>query len=83
MPLEQLTWRKSSYSGESGEGNCVQVAWRKSSYSGSDGQGDCVEVAFGGTVAVRDSKNPAGPILTVSLVAWRAFLSAPSPRDPA
>jgi hypothetical protein len=50
------------------------LTWRKSSYSGSDGQGDCVEVAFGGTVAVRDSKNPAGPILTVSPTAWRAFL---------
>lgn len=69
-----MSWRKSSYSGENGQSNCVEVAWRKSSYSGTDGQGDCVEVAFGGTVAVRDSKNPAGPILTVSPTAWRAFL---------
>lgn len=77
------TWRKSSYSSETGEGNCVEVAWRKSSRSGETGQTNCVEVAFGGTVAVRDSKNPAGPILTVSPVAWRAFLSVPSLRDPA
>jgi hypothetical protein len=49
--------------------------WRKSSYSASSG-GDCVEVAFGKTVALRDSKNPAGPTITVSQSAWRAFLGA-------
>ena len=37
--------------------------WRKSSFSGGDGQ--CVEVAHAG--AVRDSKNPAGPVLRVDL----------------
>jgi uncharacterized protein DUF397 len=52
------------------------LSWRKSSYSATS-SGNCVEVAFGGIVAVRDSKNPAGPILTVSPTAWRAFLSAP------
>ncbi|MFD9734068.1 DUF397 domain-containing protein [Umezawaea sp. NPDC059074] len=57
--------------------------WRKSSYSSENGEGNCVEVSFGRTVAVRDSKNPAGPILTVSEAAWRLFLSAPSRRDPA
>ena len=65
-------------------------SWRKSSYS-STPNGNCVEVSFGRTVAVRDSKNPAGPILTVSEAAWRSFLSvgsvgflsAPSRRDPA
>jgi hypothetical protein len=61
----------------------MPLAWRKSSYSDSQGQDDCVEVAFGGTVAVRDSKNPAGPILTVAPVAWQAFLSVPSGRGPA
>jgi len=39
--------------------------WRKSTYSGGNG-GECVEVATNlpGMVAVRDSKNPDGPILT-------------------
>jgi Domain of unknown function (DUF397) len=90
MSLECSTWRKSSYSSATGSGNCVEVAhvpladpvWRKSSYSATS-SGNCVEIAFGGTVAVRDSKNPAGPILSVSEATWRAFLSDPSPRDPA
>ncbi|MGC9497184.1 DUF397 domain-containing protein [Streptomyces sp. WG7] len=50
--------------------------WRKSSYSGSTG-GDCVEVAVGrpaGSVPVRDSKDPAGPVVTVSAGAWSAFV---------
>jgi uncharacterized protein DUF397 len=38
------------------------TSWRKSSYSSSNG-GDCVEVAS--TLgALRDSKNPSGPVLT-------------------
>jgi len=37
--------------------------WRKSSRSGSTGQ--CVELA--GIGAVRDSKNPTGPTITVEL----------------
>jgi hypothetical protein len=38
--------------------------WRKSSYSGGNG-GECVEIAHvDGAIAVRDSKNPAGPLLT-------------------
>jgi hypothetical protein len=40
------------------------VVWRKSSYSGGGG-GECVELAFPPfQVAIRDSKNPAGPHLT-------------------
>ncbi|CQR62557.1 DUF397 domain-containing protein [Streptomyces leeuwenhoekii] len=69
------TWRKSSRSdGEGGE--CVEVAypWHKSSHSGGEG-GDCVEVAAcARTVHIRDSKNPAGPRLTLSPTAWSAFL---------
>jgi hypothetical protein len=38
--------------------------WRKS--SASDGQDSCVELAHTRT-AVRDSKNPTGPALTVEL----------------
>lgn len=37
--------------------------WRKSSYSQANGNSDCVELASN-LDAVRDSKNPAGPILT-------------------
>ncbi|MET8247872.1 DUF397 domain-containing protein [Streptomyces sp. NPDC005202] len=43
--------------------------------SHSSGNGECVEVArnIPGTVAVRDSKDPDGPILTLSPVAWGWF----------
>ena len=49
--------------------------WRKSSYSNAEG-GSCVEVADGlpGVVPVRDSKHSDGPVITVSVDAWRAFL---------
>jgi hypothetical protein len=51
-------------------------SWFKSSYS-SD-QGNCLEVAHGGgpetaALHIRDSKNPAGPVLTVGPAAWTAF----------
>ncbi len=50
--------------------------WRKSSYSG-EGQSDCVEVAnTGPNVAVRDSKNPTGPVIAFPLGKWRTFLTA-------
>jgi hypothetical protein len=48
--------------------------WRKSSYSSANG-GACVEVArnLPGVVAVRDSKDPAGPRLTLPPTTWRDF----------
>ena len=48
--------------------------WQASSYSG--GQGNCVEVCWSepGAVAVRDSKDQAGPELAVSDRAWPAFV---------
>jgi hypothetical protein len=59
-------------------GNTIAGAiWRKSSYSGSNG-GNCVEVAgnLAGVVAVRDSKDPAGPVLAFTPDDWRAFTAA-------
>jgi hypothetical protein len=71
------TWRKSSYSGNGGT-DCVEVntAWHKSSYSGNGG-GNCVEVARGlpRVVAVRDSKDPDGPVLTVEPTGWQDFIA--------
>ena len=56
--------------------------WRKSTRSGDNG-GDCVEVAnnLPGLVAVRDSKDPAGPTLTFSPTAWAAFVRTVKPAD--
>lgn len=46
--------------------------WRKSSYSTFEGM--CVEFAnLGNGHAVRDSKDPAGPVLTCSPAGWAAF----------
>ncbi|MEU1123759.1 DUF397 domain-containing protein [Streptomyces sp. NPDC005899] len=78
--LKSAPWRKSSYSGSTG-GECVEctvtggATWRTSSYSGSTG-GDCVEVADGcsASVPVRDSKDPAGPVLVLGADAWQAFV---------
>ena len=52
----------------------LDLRWRKSSYSGNGG-GNCVEVASSlhGIVAVRDSKNPHGPRLACTRVAWSEF----------
>jgi hypothetical protein len=54
--------------------------WRKSSYTGSNG-GNCVELADAagaGVVAVRDSKDPDGPVLLLTRAALRtAVHSAP------
>ncbi|MFM9366671.1 DUF397 domain-containing protein [Streptomyces sp. Da 82-17] len=51
--------------------------FRTSSYSNNGG--DCVEVATNlvvsrGTVPVRDSKAPSGPVLNATPDAFRAFL---------
>ncbi|MGW2280100.1 DUF397 domain-containing protein [Streptomyces sp. NPDC001770] len=67
-------WFKSSYSGSEG-GACVEVAfaWQKSSYSNEEG-GACVEIAaHPAAIHIRDSKNPEGPVLTVSTDTWSIF----------
>lgn len=50
-----------------------RATWRKSSRSGAGG--NCVEWAdLGGAVAVRDSKNPTGPVLVFTPGEWAAFV---------
>ena len=49
------------------------ATWHKSSYSGANG-GNCVEIAAAARmVAVRDSKDPDGPVLTFAPNDWKRF----------
>jgi hypothetical protein len=52
----------------------TRAVWRKSSYSSGNG-GNCVEIAHNlpGVVAVRDSKDPDGPALTLTRAEWQRF----------
>ncbi len=54
----------------------IRLAWRKSTYSVNEAQ--CVEIADlnDGKHAVRDSKDPTGPVLTCSPAQWSAFTIA-------
>ena len=54
------------------------LTWIKSSYSGTQEHSNCVEVAAlgHGHRAVRDSKNPAGGMLSFSVGAFAAFVQA-------
>ncbi|MDO0915335.1 DUF397 domain-containing protein [Streptomyces sp. DT2A-34] len=79
--LTGIQWRKSSYSGDQG-GECVECAttgsltWTKSTHS-SDQGGNCIEIAETPhtTLAIRDSKNPAGPIVTLDPAAFTTFVN--------
>jgi hypothetical protein len=52
-----------------------QAVWRKSSRSSASGS-DCVEVAgLAEVVAVRDSKDSAGPVLVFGPSSWSRFLA--------
>ncbi|WP_030177458.1 DUF397 domain-containing protein [Spirillospora albida] len=54
----------------------THTKWRKSSYSTSNG-GNCVELAdVSGAVAVRDSKDPDGPVLLLTRAALRSAVKA-------
>ncbi|QES07631.1 DUF397 domain-containing protein [Streptomyces venezuelae] len=79
--MDTVEWRKSSYSGSDG-GECIECAplgpatWLKSSHSGPSG-GECVEVAdLVPHIAVRDSKNPAGPHFRATPAAFAVFVAA-------
>ena len=51
------------------------ASWRKSSRSGPYSD-NCVEVALVESgIAVRDSKNPAGAVLSFSPDEWRSFVT--------
>ncbi|MGH3997866.1 MAG: DUF397 domain-containing protein [Pseudonocardiaceae bacterium] len=51
--------------------------WRKSDRSNGGGDGACVEIAeLPDRVAMRDSKDPAGPVLAFSDAEWRVFLGS-------
>lgn len=83
IDLSSVSWRKSSYSSNTG-GNCLEVSddllsvadWRKSSYSSTTG-GSCLEVSdsFPSVVPVRDSKDPSKGALLFSTGSWGAFVT--------
>jgi len=51
-----------------------RTAWRKSTHSGS---GNCIQAApVLGAIAVRDSADPTGPVLTFASRTWSAFTAA-------
>jgi hypothetical protein len=51
------------------------VTWRKSTRSGGNG-GDCVEVAdLSDAIYLRDSKDPAGPVLRIDRAPWQTFVA--------
>lgn len=73
----ELKWRKADASNPSG--SCVELAWHNASACGVNGE--CVEVSrqpaetgTGYVVAMRDSKNPDGPVLEFTQAEIAAFL---------
>jgi len=50
-----------------------RAAWRTSTHSNNGGA--CIQVASGsaGLVAVRDSRDPGGPVLAFTTEQWAAF----------
>jgi Domain of unknown function (DUF397) len=55
----------------------TRAVWKKSTRSGNGNDANCVEVAdLGHAVAVRDSKDPTGPVLVFTPKEWSAFLAS-------
>ncbi|MBB2947993.1 DUF397 domain-containing protein [Actinoplanes sp. CA-015351] len=53
------------------------AVWKKGSRSNGSGGSNCVEVAFlDKEIAVRDSKDQAGPALMFTLAEWTAFVDS-------
>lgn len=53
-----------------------RATWRKSSHSDDGGEAECVEIAeLPDRVAMRDSKDPTGPVLAFTNTEWSAFLT--------
>jgi Domain of unknown function (DUF397) len=52
----------------------MNAPWVRSSFSFANG--NCVEIAGlpGGTVGIRDSRDPGGPVLRFTRAEWAAFL---------
>jgi hypothetical protein len=59
LDLSRATWRKSSNSNGTG-GSCVEIA-------------ELTDPASEHQIAVRDSKNPNGPVLAFTSREWHAF----------
>ena len=87
-PGQQITtieWIKSSYSSSSG-GDCLEfsrsmVAVERpgTPYRIPGGGGlpePCRAITATGTVPVRDSKNPTGPVLAFEVPGWMSFIAA-------
>jgi hypothetical protein len=54
----------------------MDTPWIKATRSGGEG-GDCVEIRrHGGTVQIRDSRDPDGTVLTFPAEEWHAFIEA-------
>jgi hypothetical protein len=51
----------------------INAHWRKSSYSGTGG-GQCVEVGQPAGIAVRDSRDRDGTVLTFPTGTWQEFI---------
>jgi hypothetical protein len=56
------------------QSGAVDTCWRKS--SASNPSGNCVELAelAGGTIALRNSRHPAGPVLVITREEVAAFI---------
>jgi hypothetical protein len=57
-------------------GNVERMMLGMAEFQAACKESDCVEVATAEVVAVRDSKNAAGPVLWFSRAEWEEFVTA-------